>query len=116
MYFQDLKTKTKGKAKAAKLVQGNNAYVGLVELEPGASVPRHRDITEEFLYLLSGSGTITIDGDSFDIKSGSTVYMPRNSEVSYKNSDKTTSRFIQIFAGPEPGSKYKNWDDSTYKW
>ena len=110
---QDLRTKTKGKAKVAKLVQGNNAYLGLIELAPGASVPRHRDVTEEYLYLLNGSGVITIDGNSFDIETGSTVYMPQNSEVSYKNSEKATSRFIQIFAGPEPASKYENWEEFT---
>ena len=111
--IQDLRTKTKGKAKVAKLVQGNNAYLGLIELAPGASVPLHRDVTEEYLYLLNGSGVITIDGDSFDIETGSTVYMPPNSEVSYKNSDNATSRFIQIFAGPEPASKYESWEEFT---
>ena len=114
--LQELTTKSKGKAKASKLVQGNNAYVGLIELEPGASVPLHRDTTEEYLYLLNGKGTITIDGESFDIETGSTVFMPKNSEVSYKNSKDKISRFVQIFAGPEPGSKYKSWEQSKFQW
>ena len=113
--LQDLTTKSKGKAKASKLVQGNNAYIGLIELEPGASVPVHRDITEEYLYLLNGKGTITIDGESFDIETGSTVFMPKNAEVSYQNSKEGVSRFIQIFAGPEPGSKYKSWEQSRFQ-
>ena len=111
--IQDLRTKTKGKAKVAKLVQGNNAYLGLIELAPGASVPLHRDVTEEYLYLLNGSGVITIDGDSYEIETGSTVCMQQNSEVSYENSNAETSRFIQIFAGPEPASKYENWEEFT---
>ena len=112
--IQDLRTKAKGKAKVAKLVQGSNAYLGLIELDPGATVPLHRDVTEEYLYLLKGSGVITIDGDSFDLEKGSTVYMPPNAEVSYKNSEEETTRFIQIFAGPQPASKYKNWKDFTF--
>ena len=87
-----------------------------MELEPGASVPLHRDTTEEYLYVLIGSGTITVDGDSFSIQTGSTVYMPKNAEVSFQNSNNTFSRFIQVFAGPEPGSKYKSWKKSTFQW
>ena len=113
---QELETKSKGKTKVAELVQGDNAYIGLVELGPGASVPLHRDTTEEYLYVLSGSGTITIDGESFSVKTGSAVYMPREAAVSYQNSNETTSRFIQVFAGPEPGLKYRSWKKSTFQW
>ena len=113
--LKDVHTLTKGKAKAAELVQGNNAFIGMLELDPNAAVPIHRDSTEEYLYLLSGSGTITIDGESFEIEEGTTVYMPSNAEVSYKNGN-TITRLIQVFAGPKPASKYKSWKETTFKW
>lgn len=113
--LKDVQTIGKGRARAAKLVQGNNAFIGLLELDAGSEVPIHKDIAEEYLYVLSGGGKITINGESFDIEKGASVYMPRYAEVSYKNGD-NTSRFIQVFAGPEPATKYKSWPEITFTW
>ena len=113
--LQDLQTVTKGKSRAAELVQGNNAFIGLIELDAEAKVPIHRDTREEYLYVLSGGGKIKIDGEEFDINTGTTVYMPSYSEVSYINGNEK-SRFLQVFAGPEPASKYKNWEKSNFTW
>ena len=105
----------KGNNRAAKLVQGNNAFMGLLEIAPGFKVPLHKDVTEEYLYFLSGGGNITINGETFIVQTGSTVYMPRLAEVSYTNGD-TSTRLIQVFAGPEPSEKYKSWTETTFKW
>lgn len=96
-----------GKAAATLFVTGEEAYVGLLEMEGGASVPEHRDPTEEFIYILEGSGTMTIDGTDYEVSAGTFVYMPKEAEVSFKS--KTPVRAVQVFGGPEPASKYDEW-------
>jgi len=97
-----------GKAKITHLARGQNAYLGRLELAPGAKVPLHRDATEEYIHFLSGGGVITVDGKAHTVKAGSTVYMPAKAEVTYTNGDQATVA-IQVFAGPAPAAKYEKW-------
>ena len=43
-----------GKAKITHLARGQNAYLGHLWIAPHAGVPLHRDLTEEYLYVLEG--------------------------------------------------------------
>lgn len=97
-----------GTAAVRPLVQGREAFLGLLRLEPGASVPEHRDETEEYLYVLSGGGEITIDGTRSTVAPGTAVYMPARASVSFQNGPRPTE-VVQVFAGPEPASKYSAW-------
>lgn len=97
-----------GKAKVVLLAQGKNAFLGRLELAPGAKVPLHRDATEEYIHFLAGGGTITVDGQAHAVKAGSTIYMPANAEVTFTNGD-APAVAIQVFAGPAPAAKYQKW-------
>lgn len=97
-----------GTATVALLAQGNEAFVGRLEMEPGATVPEHQDPDEEYVVILEGSGTITIDGVVSEVEPGSTIFMPAGSTVSYQNGDRRLVA-IQVFAGPGSASKYDRW-------
>jgi len=97
-----------GKAWITRLAQGENAFVGMLELAPGAAVPEHQDATEEYIYFLSGSGTLTMAGTAYPVEAGSFIYMPAGITVSYQNGD-TPLVALQVFAGPEPAKKYDGW-------
>ncbi len=97
-----------GKAKVIKAVEGKNAFLAFLTIEPGAGVPKHRDATEEFVLVVDGGGVITIEGQEHELTVGSAVYMAPNAEVSYANGD-NKSTVIQVFAGPEPAGKYESW-------
>lgn len=97
-----------GKASIAHLARGRNAYLGMLQMDASASVPNHRDPTEEFIHVLEGGGTMIIDGRSFEITAGTTIYMPAEAEVSFQNGP-APMRAIQVFAGPEPAAKYDAW-------
>jgi len=97
------------KAKITFLARGQNAFVGKLELDGGGKVPVHRDDTEEYIHVLEGSGTISIDGVEHALKPGSTVYMPAGAEVHYANGPDRLEA-IQVFAGPEPAAKYDAWE------
>lgn len=98
-----------GKAVATLMAEGKNAYVGRLQLAPGAKVPEHRDPTEEYIYFLHGGGTMYVDDKAYEVRPGHVVYMPARAKVRYDNGDKTT-KVLQIFAGPEPAKKYANWE------
>lgn len=97
-----------GKARVTILARGNNAFVGRLEMDAGAAVPEHRDATEEYIHVLEGSGTITIDDEEHPLEPGATVYMPANAKVSFHNGDQPLVG-LQVFAGPEPAAKYDAW-------
>ena len=95
-----------GKAAIKVLAEGLNAFVGHLVLAPNAVVPLHRDPTEEYIYIIRGSGDMTINGKTTTVRSGTMVYMPKNAEVTYKNGPITIA--IQIFAD-ESAQKYRKW-------
>ncbi len=100
------------KAFIQHLAKGDNAYLGRLEMEPGAQVPEHRDATEEYIHVLAGQGTITIDDRAYELKAGSTVYMPANAKVRYQNGAERMVA-IQVFAGPAPSAKYEKWKKAS---
>ena len=103
------KTAPSGKATITILAQGDNAFVGRLEMEADGAVPEHRDATEEYIHILEGTGTITIEGQDHDVAPGTTIYMPANALVTYKNGPSKLVA-LQIFAGPEPAKKYDAWE------
>lgn len=97
-----------GKARLTILARGREAFLGRLEMDPGAAVPEHRDATEEYIHVLEGSGTMVIDDATFSIAAGDTVYMPADAKVSFQNGDAPLVG-LQVFAGPEPAAKYDAW-------
>lgn len=90
------------------LARGDEAFLARLSMPPGAAVPLHRDSTEEYIHVLEGGGTITVDGVEHALSPGDTVYMPADAEVAFVNGD-TRMTAIQVFAGPEPARKYGAW-------
>jgi len=90
------------------LARGEQAFLARLAMPAGAAVPVHRDATEEYIHVIRGGGTITVDGTEHTIAAGDTVYMPANAEVSFTNGD-APMEAVQVFAGPQPASKYGAW-------
>lgn len=103
-----VRTAPSGKAGVTILARGENAFVARLRMDAGAAVPVHRDATEEYIHVLEGGGTITVDGTDYPIATGDTVYMPADAEVSFQNGDAELVG-LQVFAGPEPAAKYGGW-------
>ena len=97
------------KASIAVLAEGQEAFLGLLEMPGGGAVPEHRDPTEEYIYVLEGSGTITVDGAPHALSPGSAVFMPAGATVSYQNGEQALVA-LQVFAGPESAAKYAAWE------
>lgn len=103
-----LKVAPNGMARATMFATGEEAYFGMLELEPGASVPEHADPTEEFIYVVEGQGTMTIDGVAYKVTPQTAIYMPAGAKVSFENDSERLVAF-QVFGNPGPQSKYDGW-------
>ena len=97
-----------GKARIDIFATGANAFLARLTMAAGGEVPEHRDTTEEYIHVIKGTGTITIDGAEHDVGPGDTVFMPAGALVSYRNGDEEMQAF-QVFAGPGPAAKYDSW-------
>ena len=56
----------------ARRVQGEKITLAVVELAPNAMVPEHRHPNEQMGICLRGGGTFTIDGETREIRPGTT--------------------------------------------
>ena len=97
-----------GKARIKILAKGKNSFIGELWLAANAKVPLHRDSTEEYLHIVSGSGKMTIDGKTTEVSAGTTIFMPANAEVRFQNGPQPL-RCLQVFSGPESAKKYLKW-------
>ena len=105
-------TAPNGKGSIVHLARGHNAYLGKLSMDAGGAVPTHRDPTEEYIHVLEGGGTMTIEGQAYEVRAGTTIYMPADAEVSYQNGDAPMVA-IQVFAGPAPAQKYEAWTPTS---
>lgn len=85
------------------------AFVGVLELAAGAKVPVHRDESDEFVYVLEGGGTLTMDGVAHTIGPGDLVTMPGGAEVTFQASAAAPTRVLQVFAPATSAAKYDAW-------
>ena len=98
----------KGTARVQTLVQGGNAWVGTLVLEPEAEVPLHSDPTEEYIVVTEGGGTLWINGEQHILVRGSAAFMPAGAKVRFRNGARPT-KVLQLFAGPRSATKYERW-------
>ena len=71
------------------------------EIDPGQSTLNHR-LTEEdeLYYFVEGTGTMTIDDESFAVIAGDTVWVPRGAAQYVTNDGDVTLRWLNIVSPP----------------
>ena len=71
------------------------------EIDPGQSTLNHR-LTEEdeLYYFVEGTGTMTIDDESFAVIAGDTVWVPRGVAQYVTNDGDLTLRWLNIVSPP----------------
>jgi quercetin dioxygenase-like cupin family protein len=98
-----------GKARVRKLLTTENtgqaaAYLGLLEADPGAEVPRHLHPTSaEILYVVSGGGTLTVGAEQLPFGPDTAIHIPENQPhaAAFTGPDKTIMIQLYTPAGPE---------------
>jgi len=73
---------------------------GIAEIGPdveGALV-NHRHAQAEVYHILSGQGVVTVEGEEYAVRAGSTMFIPGNLEHGARNTGQEPLRLFYIFA------------------
>ena len=73
----------------------SGALTGVAEIKPGQEIhPPHKHIEEEYLMILEGNGTWTIEDQDFPAKAGDILYAEPWVSHGIKNTGNTTLKFV----------------------
>lgn len=97
-----------GAARMTPLLRGEDAFVGLLQLDPGAVIPENRDPSGEYVWILEGEGTLTVAGVAHAVTAGSAAYLPAEVPAGFV-AGPAPVRVLQVFADPGPAAKYDGW-------
>ena len=102
-----------GKGKIKPLLDpaktGNKAlYVGILEAEPGAEVPRNTHPgSAEILYVVSGAGDVTIGSEKIPFGSEEALHIPDGQPHAAKFTGGEKTVMVQVFAPAGPEERYR---------
>lgn len=87
---------------------------GIVQLVPGAGHERHtHPESEEILYVISGQGQQTVDGETFEIGPGELVFIDADTPHSTINTGWETLKLVAIYGPPGPEGVLREHPDAT---
>lgn len=98
-----------GQAVVEVLWPGPALFLGRLHLAPGAQVPPHVDPSDEWLWVVEGSGELTVGGEQRPVEVGQLVFLPMGVEASFQNGP---APFVawQIFLPVAAAEKYQAWE------
>jgi len=102
-----------GKGKIKPLLEpaktGNSAvYVGILEAEPGAEVPRNSHPgSAEILYVVSGAGNVTIGSEKLTFSAEEALHIPDGQPHAAKFTGPEKTVMVQVFAPAGPEERYR---------
>ncbi len=89
-------------------VGDDTASLGLLTAGPGMAVPAHtHDDASEYLYLLSGRGRMRAADETFEVRAGMGVQVPRGVEHAFEVEGDEAVRAVQIYAPAGPEQRFK---------
>jgi quercetin dioxygenase-like cupin family protein len=81
--------------------EGPNFALRKFSMQKGGGMPRHTNILEHEQYVLRGKATITIDDETYHVKSGDVVFIPEGAIHSYQNTGEEPFEFLCIVPNKE---------------
>jgi quercetin dioxygenase-like cupin family protein len=102
-----------GKGKIKPLLEpaktGTNAlYVGILEAEPGAEVPRNTHPgSAEILYVVSGAGDVSIGSEKIAFGPDEALHIPDGQPHAAKFTGPEKTIMVQVFAPAGPEERYR---------
>jgi mannose-6-phosphate isomerase-like protein (cupin superfamily) len=85
-----------------------SASLGVLRAPADFSVPAHRHPgSSEYLYILQGSGTMTVDGEVYPVTPGLALQVPGNVEHSFRSSGDEPLVAIQVYTPGGPEQRFR---------
>jgi len=81
--------------------EGPNFALRKFSMQKGGGMPRHTNTLEHEQYVLRGEATITIDGETYRVKTGDVVFIPEGAIHSYQNTGEEPFEFLCIIPNNE---------------
>jgi quercetin dioxygenase-like cupin family protein len=103
-----------GKARVRMLFEPANtgrtsAYLGVLEADPGAEIPRHAHPgSAEVLYVVSGGGELTVGSEKIPFGPDEAIHLPENQPHAAKFTGPDKTIMIQLYAPAGPEQRFKN--------
>ena len=90
--------------RTCKVLVGNeklaaeNLTFGVTEVDATSKMTPHKHEQEEVIFILRGHGRVTINDKPEEIKEGTVIYLPSNSEHAIENESSETMKFTFAFS------------------
>jgi quercetin dioxygenase-like cupin family protein len=81
--------------------EGPNFALRKFSMQKGGGMPRHTNTLEHEQYVLRGEATITIDEETYHVKTGDVVFIPEGAIHSYQNTCEEPFDFLCIVPNKE---------------
>ena len=79
-------------------VEGKEIIMGVLEVAPGASVPRHIHHGQELVYVLEGTGATDVQGQPTQtVKAGDHLHRPFHVPHDFRNPGTTPVKVVSVF-------------------
>ena len=95
-------------------VGSKSIWMGVGFLASQEEVPSGSHDLEEALYLVKGSGFVSVNGQKTRLKTGTAIYIPSNVEHSIKNTGKANMIFVVSMAKSTEGDAESNNNDVCF--
>jgi quercetin dioxygenase-like cupin family protein len=89
VHWKDLIGRERGASQSLSL--------GVGEIPPGATLARHCHAAPEIYYLLSGAGSVEVDGKDYPATAGAAIFIPGGAMHAFSNTGALTITFVYIF-------------------
>jgi TonB family protein len=97
-----------GKGDVRILVEKDRASVARLRLGPGAVVPEHVHAGEaEILYILQGTGTMTVDGSKYPVEPFMAVHVPPGVKHAFTVTSDQSVEAVQFYTPSGPEQRFK---------
>ena len=82
---------------SSDITASDSLTMGYSEIMPGAKFSRHRHAQPEVYYILEGSGSVEIEGQSYPVQPGTAVFLPGNALHTLINTGAGPLRLVYTF-------------------
>jgi quercetin dioxygenase-like cupin family protein len=84
------------------------AYVGVLRAQPGMTVPEHTHPgSTELLYVLSGTGIMTVEGDEHPVHPGMGIQIPPDTRHAFAVTSAGPVEVVQFYTPSGPEQRFK---------
>jgi quercetin dioxygenase-like cupin family protein len=80
--------------------------LGVITLQPGATIPPHQHDIDEAFYVLEGSGIASVGANEFQVSTGDALLSHAGELHGFRNESSHTVRLLFVYPGTDVKAEY----------